>query len=271
MRAPVRSSATVAPRASLRFLAVAALAASAIALTACGSEPAPAPPRTPQALTVRPAPADARARATAYARQMLTGLRLPPGARRRPWPTRPPAILSPAQPLILSDTVDEKAMYQLGSRPAAVEAFLLAHRPAGMKAPGSGDTTQSGVPTSFFVTDSPATLPSGIYTAEVDLTFAAVHGGTLLRVDSFVAWFPSRGTARRLNPAGYTAVTIRWQHGNAVTRRTLTSRRAVRQFVGLYNALHGAPDAVTSCPAEGAGPDTDTYQIVFGPDTGRPA
>ena len=98
-------------------------------------------------------------------------------------------------------------MYQLRSRPAAVEAFLLARRPAGLTTAGSGDSTQSGVVTSIFVTYSPVTLPDSIYTAELNLTFTAARGGTLLRVDS---------------------------------------------------------------PAEGAGPDTDTFQIVFGPAHGAP-
>ena len=270
MQAAATASAPAARRGRWQFPAVAALAVTAIALTACGSEPAPAAPRTSSAVTVRSAAADARAEASGYARRLLASLRLPAGARRQPWPSRPPAILSPALPLILSDTVDLTAMYELGSRPAAVEAFLLAHRPAGLTTSGWGDSTRSGVMTSIFVSYSPATFPGGIYTAELDLTFTAVHGGTLLRADSFVAWFPARGTARQLNPADYTAVTIRWQHGYTVTTRTLTSRRSVRQFARLYNALHGAPDGVTSCPAEGAGPDTNTYQVVFGPAHGAP-
>jgi hypothetical protein len=172
---------------------------------------------------------------------------LPPGARKLPWPAKLPAGLGPTRPAILSDFVDVKAMYRVSESISATCRFLLSHRPAGTMADGYGQDSLSGAVTSQFADFTRAYPPGGIFEADLNTVIKPrPGGGSLLRADAFVAWYPPRGTARRIDPAGYRAVTVRWLHGYSVIVRTLTSRHAVLYFTGLDNGLHGAPDVVTS-------------------------
>jgi len=268
----MRASRT-APRRSGLWLAGAAASTGAMFLaTACGAAPVPGAPGKPAGVTVAQAhqvpSADSRAGATAYARRLLASLRLPPGARKLPWPARPPAGLAPATPGIGSDMTDLKVLYRLSQPMSVTASFLLAHHPAGTTLDGSGVGSQSGTVTSQGADFTAARLPDGIFSAELNTAITpAPGGGSLVRADAFVAWYPPRGTARRINPAGYTAVIIRWQHSHSVTVRTLTSRHSVRYFAGLYNGLHGAPEiSVRGCLLGGPG----AYQIVFSPAHGQP-
>ncbi|HTZ90791.1 MAG TPA: hypothetical protein VMB74_00225 [Streptosporangiaceae bacterium] len=263
-------------RSSRRVIGVvASVAGVAILASACGTAPAPGAPASPTGLALTRAhhvpAADSRAGATAYARRLLAGLRLPPGARKLPWPPKPPAGLAPNTPRILSDLVDLKVLYRLTQPMSSVYSYLLAHRPAGTTADAYGADSMSGTVTSQFADFASVRLPDGIFSADVNAAIEArPGGGSLLRADAFVAWYPPRGTARRIDPAEYRAVTIRWQHGYSVTARTFTSRRAVARYSGLYNALHGAPDVETSCPGEFLGAGRNDYQVVFIPAGNRP-
>ncbi len=254
---------------------VASVAGVAILASACGTAPAPGAPARPAGLALartHHAPsADSRAGATAYARRLLAGLLLPSGARKLPWPAKPPAGLTPTTPRILSDVVDLKVLYRLTQPMSSVYSFLLAHRPARLAADAYGEGSMSGTVTSQFVDFTAARVPAGLDSVSLNTVIEPrPGGGSLLRADAFVAWYPPRGSARRIDPAGYLAVTVRWQHGYSVTARTFTSRPAVARYAGLYNDLYGAPDVVTSCPDAGAGADTNTYQIVFSPARGQP-
>jgi hypothetical protein len=259
----------------LQFSAAVAVASAAILATACGTPQAPGahgkPPGVALARTHAVPPADSRAGATAYARKLLASLRLPPGARTLPWPARLPAGLTPTRPAVLSDFVDLKSLYQVSQSMSATYGFLLAHHPAGTTSDAYGQGTLSGTVTSQFADFTQVHTPGGIFSAELNTVIEPrPGGGSLLRSDAFVAWYPLRGTARRINPAAYRSVTIRWLHGYRVTVRTLTSRQAVGRYADLYNALHGAPDVETSCPNAGAGMDRNDYQIVFSPAGGQP-
>ena len=269
----MRPSRTAQRRSGLWLAAVAALIACAAMLaTACGTAPDGhgKPPGLALARTHPVAPADSRAFATAYARKLLARLRLPAGARKLTWPARLPAGLSPTRPAILSDFVDLKALYRVSQSMSATYGFLLAHHPAGTMSDAYGQGTLSGTVTSQFADFTAEHLPGGIFEADLNTVIKPRRGGgSLLRADAFVAWYPSRGTARHINPAGYRAVTIRWQHGYRVTVRTLTSRQAVVRYADLYNALHGAPDVETSCPSAGPGMNRNDYQIVFRPSGGQ--
>ena len=250
------------------------VAGAAILAAACGTAPAPGAPGKPTGVALarahRVRPADPRAEAAAYARQLLASLRLPSSARKLRWPAKPPAGLSPTRPAILSDFVDIKALYRVSTSMSATYNFLLAHHPAGTTADAYGQDSQSGMVTSQFADFTGAHLPGGIFSADLNTVIRArPGGGSLLRADAFVAWYPPRGTARRIDPAGYRAVTVRWLHGHSVTARTLTSRHAVVYFARLYNGLHGAPDVETSCPGVMLGSGRNQYRIVFSPARGQ--
>jgi hypothetical protein len=273
----MRASPTAPRRYGLTFAGVtASIASAAFLATACGTASAPGAPVKPAGVTLaqahRATPADSRAGATADARQLLAGLRLPPGARKLPWPARPPAGLTPATPGIGSEMVDLKVLYRLSQPMSATDNFLLTHHPAGTLLDGSGQGSHSGTVTSESASFTAARLPDGIFSAELNTaTTPGPGGGSLLRADAFVAWYPPRGTARRISPAAYTAVIIRWQHGYSVTTRTLTSRQTVLYFAGLYNGLHGAPEiSVRGCLLVGTGANSNSYQIVFSPAHGQP-
>jgi len=256
--------------------ATVAVAAAAILATACGTAPAPGAPARPTTgvaldRTHRGAPASSRAGAIAYGRELLASLRLPAGARKLSWPVRVPAGLDPTRPAILSDVVDVKALYRFSTSMSATYRFLLDHPPAGTMAGAYGQGSQSGTVTSQFADFTAAHPPGSIFSADVNTVIEpAAGGGSLLRADAFVAWYPPRGSARPINPADYTAVIVRWQHGYSVTTRTLASRQAVARFTGLYNALHGAPDTVTNCPGVMLGAGRNDYQILFSPAHGQP-
>jgi hypothetical protein len=97
-------------------------------------------------------------------------------------------------------------------------------------------------------------------------TFKPAKGSaSLLRADAQVAWFPPRGGAVRIDAADYRSVTITRSREDGRGKRTITVSRArqVRKLVALYNRLHGAPDVVTSCPADG--PSTISYRLTFHP------
>jgi hypothetical protein len=270
----MRASPTAQRRSGLWLAAVAASIASAAMLaTACGTAPGlpGKPPGVALARTHPGSPADSRSGATAYARTLLASLRLPPGALKLPWPARLPAGLSPTRPAILSDFVDVKALYRVSQSMSATYGFLLARHPAGTTSDGYGQGSMSGTVTYQFADFTAVRLPGGIFEADINTVIKPrPGGGSLLRADALVAWYPPRGTARRINPAGYRAVTVRWLHGYSVTTRTLTSRHAVLYFSGLYDGLHGAPDVETSCPGAGAGKDRNAYQIVFSPAGSQP-
>jgi len=272
----MRASRTTPRRSGQRFAGVAgSIAGVAFLAAACGAAPGPGALGKAAGVTLARAHriprADSRAGATAYARRLLVSLRLPPGARKLPWPARPPAGLTPAMPGIGSDMVDLKVLYRLSQPMSVTAGFLLAHHPAGTTLAGSGQGSQDGTVTSQFADFTLARLPAGIFSAELNTAIMpGTGGGSLVRADAFVAWFPPRGTARRIDPAGYRAVIVRWLHGYSVTARTLTSGNEVAHFAALYNGLHGAPDVRTSCPEAMLGSGRNEYQIVFSPARGQP-
>ena len=251
------------PRSGPWIIWLGALVSFAMLAAACGTAPAAGGPTgIALARAHHVPPAGSRAEATAYARRLLASLQLPPGARQMPWPARLPAGLTPETPGVYSDLVDLKVLYRLSVPMGAAYSFLLARHPAGTTLDGKGqESIRTGAVTAEFADFTPVGLPGGIFSADLNTVIKpGPRGGSLLRADVFVAWYPPRGTARRINPAGYRAVTVRWENGYAVLR----SRHAVLYFARLYNGLRGAPKITVRCPPTGS------YQIVFSPAHGQP-
>jgi hypothetical protein len=247
------------------LVAVTAMLAAASATTAAGPALAGtiagrvSAPRATAAIA-----ADSRSGATAYARHLLARLRLPAGFRRMHW--KHVAGLSPSLALILTDVVDPRALYHVPEPMTELGRYLQAHAPAGMTVSSAGWFSDRGKIRARTVTFSPRRLPAGIYSAMLVTTFRpARNGAALLRADAQVAWFPPRGGAVRIRAADYTSVTITRsrQDGRDKRSRTVSGARQVRTLVAMYNRLHGAPDAVTSCPEDG--PSTIEYRLAFHP------
>lgn len=251
------------------------VAAAVLVVAACGAIPAPGQVKAPASRPVMTGKlsnraSDSRAGAQAYGRRLLASLRLPPGARVLPWPAKPPAGLDPMTPAILTDTIDLRVLYRIRASMNRVNAFLLAHRPPALTLDTHGYASQSGSVTSEFVGFAPRALPAGIYSAELNTTFKpAPGGGSLLRADAQVAWYPPRSSAEHISPSRYTAVTVSHRTNKASHARTVMSRQELAKLAGLVNALYGAPDVVTSCPAMIAGV-INVYKLVFRPARGAP-
>lgn len=254
--------------------AMAVTAAAAVLLTGCGTRtpdlptrgrPGPAATASTGPGTGREPAAGSRAGAQALARRLLLRLSLPPGAR----PVRrrePPRLLR--QPEIMfggTHRADVYALFRLSEPPIVVQEFLQAHLPAGMTLSSHG---QSGV-TMLTVGDAPRSLPAGISSAELgSAVVPTADGGSLLRADSAVTWYPPRSAAEWIDPARYrevvVSITIYNPRVHTVTR-AITTGRAIARLAGLADGLHAAPYQPPSCPAILA-----SYRITLVP-AARPA
>jgi hypothetical protein len=259
-----------------RFVIFAVIvAATALVAAACGTVPAPGPAKKTDdrpAVTGKHsgAPWDSRAGAQAYGRHLLDSLRLPPGARVLPWGDKPPAGLVPMSPAILTDTIDLKVIFRVNASMDAIKAFLLAHRPVGLTLSTNGYGSRFGTVTSRFVGFTPQALPAGIYSADLDYVFEPEPGGgSVLRIDAQVAWYPPRSPAEHIDPSRYISVTVSHRTNRATQARTFTSGPELAKLAGRVNTLYGAPDVVSHCPAIIAGV-INVYQLVFVPARGAP-
>jgi hypothetical protein len=140
-----------------------------------------------------------------------------------------------------------------------------------MRTYSAGQSARYGKTLAEYVSYAPKSLPAGIYSAQVAAAVVpATGGGSLLRVDAQVAWYPPRTAAEHIDPAGYRSVTLTVPPGPGGTpahalTRTFTSRAAVARLASLINGLPAMPDVAMNCPAEPAQP----YRIIFTPASAR--
>jgi hypothetical protein len=262
-----------------RSIAITLAAATALTAAGCGTRQ-PGAAGTGHAVTTvnRIGP---RARAESYARRALQELRLPPGARRISLSAALPYQLRhPALPGGLRAAVDEHALYKVGAPAAAVNRFLARHVQAGWRVGATGRSGLRSVTTGYELDENPQKLPSWAYqiTLATDVARART-GGSLLRVDVQVTWYPPRSAAEHIDPARYRAVTVvvpmpliakpgqkaaGSPHAGRTLRtgKTFTSPRIVARLARLLNGLHAMPDVVVNCPAMLVG---RFYRLVFLP------
>jgi hypothetical protein len=208
--------------------------------------------------------AGSRAEALALARAMLGRLVLPPGARPiRPsvLPARlrqPPVTIGPFRGVHYVDLHRVFAVRR--QRPAGLR-FLRAHVPSGMCPAGNGEYCPAII-TPGTVSYTPGAVPPGVAGADLFVTAdGRAGGGSLLRADAEVVWFPPRTAAEHLDPATFRAVTISgFPAGQrpAVTRR-FTSAQVIAGLVGILNNLPASPGP-SLCPV----PAT-LYRLAFRP------
>src|SRR5580693_1189725 len=219
-----------------RWIAVLALTAM---LAGCGTAAArPAAQTTGTAAAARAtvgsrAPVGSRAAALTLARQMLSRLVVPAGSQAaRPSPVPQPLSVSSAGG-VSPYTVDLHRFVLVREPAAAVQSFLLAHVPAGMRwfgtglAPGTTNTV-----TAAWVAYQPRSLASGLAYAEL---------GTA----ASVSWFPPRSAAEQLTAASFRSVTVTattvFPRPGTVTR-TFTSPAVIGRLVALVNSLPATPN-----------------------------
>jgi len=242
--------------------------ALAAALAACGSVAAPPasrthphPDATTRAMTVPPA--GSKAEAAALARTMLSRLRLPPGARRLPSAPLPSSLKEPAVAYAGgSASLDQYQPFAAPQPMGTVAAFLAARVPAGMAKGGTGQGSGSASGPFMEVSYLDRSAPAGVAGADLVLTVVpAASGGSLLRADAQVTWYPPRTAAEYIDPARYHALTITvtlyGQHVRKV-RKVVTSQAVITRFAQALDRSPAAPPGAIACPAEWA-----DYQLGF--------
>jgi hypothetical protein len=242
--------------------------AAAAALTACGSVAAPLASRThphPDATTraMTGPPAGSKAQAAALARTMLSRLMLPAGARRLPSAPLPSSLKEPSVAYAGgSASLDQYRLFAAPQPMGTVAAFLAARVPAGLAkgGTGQGSGSASGPFMEVSYLDRPA--PAGVAGADLVLTVVpAASGGSLLRADAQVTWYPPRTAAEYINPARYHALTITVTlYGQRIrkVRQVVTSQAVITQFARALDRSPAAPPGAIVCPAEWA-----DYQLGF--------
>jgi hypothetical protein len=250
-----------------KALGIGAVIALACILSGCGTTHMPAGlrPHTPPLLDHQAGQGE---RARAYARHLMTELRLPAGARPAQWPARIRDAMKPMLPAIEADVVDVRALYRTSWPISQVNGFLTAQKPAGLLSGDAGQTSTAGsaAPTAYNVDFNPNKTPSWIYAATLATAVVpAQGGGSLLRVDAQVAWYPPRSNAEHIYPRWYRAVTVirpGLKPNSRPRTRTFTAPAVVAKLAAVFNALPAEPDVTISCPEIGPG---TTYQVVFTP------
>lgn len=178
-------------------------------------------------------------------------------------------------PIGVTNMVDVYRLYTLPVSMLAAAAFLAAHSPAGMKAEGTGSGSVRGVATERDFSYGLNKPPRGFSSVElVDTVVPAPHGGSFLRADAQVIWYPPRSAAEYLNPRDYRAVqvdTVLYSrggndfNGKPVTR-TLTARSVIARLARFVNSLPASPG---SPGGFGCLPQSDG-QLTFEPVAGQP-
>jgi hypothetical protein len=263
-------------RAALGLMTAAALLAgcgSAALQVAARHDGRPGGPGSPVLAGSGGAPAGSRTEALTLARKLLARAVVPAGARRdhrRPLPRllrQPGQVMGGAR-----DSVDIHEVFWLRQEMPAAYGFLRKNVPAGMRRTGYGQAGDRAGITMDDVTYSPRSLPAGIYAAEqVTAVVPAPRGGSLLRADAQVTWFPRRTAAEHIEPADFRAVTVsatmQKSGPRTVTRtRTFTSPAVVAGLARLLNRLPATPVQVAGCPAM-----LDMYRVRFIAATASPA
>jgi hypothetical protein len=206
-----------------------------------------------------------RARAEALARSLLGRALLPRGAKA--WPGRPPAAL--AQPASVEMGQPSAVLHRLwtAAEPmASLYRFWSGRVPTAMAWSGSGQSSDHGTITQESVSYVPRHLPAGVEAASLTMSVAAGRGGSVIRADVQVIWYPPRSTAEYI-PAGTRAVTITASALNPrphSATKTITSRSAVRRLAALLNGAYALPrGSAFSCPLELA-----SYRLAFAKSPG---
>ena len=227
-------------------------------LAACGSVAAPVAtgprvhPGGTQLVARGGPPAGSRAEAVTLARLMLSRLRLPAGARRLPSAPVPPSLRSPSLWAGAAGQLDLHQIYELRQPMDAVAQFLTARVPAGMSQAGTGEGAGPSGVTSMAVSYTPRSVPAGIYMAQLVLTVVpAGSGGSMVRADAQVIWFPPRTAAEHIDPARYhvLAITVTIYGRRLHTlHKVVTSQAVITRLAEALNRSPVRPVQTISCP-----------------------
>ena len=237
--------------------------AAAAALAACGTAAAPNTP-DPLATAMPPGPPPGSgAEATALGGQLLSELRLPPGTLRLADEPLPPSLSEPAYGCAgCTDYVDVHQLFAAPEPVDSVVTFLAAHAPAGMAVSGTGQGSGPATGPWQEADYAVGQVPAGIAGAGVVvMVVPAASGGSLLRADAQVTWYPPRTFAEYIDPDYYHVLTIvatvygREAH---TVRSVVTSQAVIARLAEALDRSPAWPPGIVVCPA-----DLVSYQLAF--------
>jgi hypothetical protein len=243
---------------AILVLAGASLAAASLAGCGTVSVPPGGDPSAPGgAATTAPGipapPAGSRAEAAALAGNLLSRLRLPASTRRLPSTPAPPFLSQPASEPVDRALLDEHRFFAVAEPPGALSGYLVAHVPDGMTSFGTGEGSGPGEPTTLDVLYLARPVPAGIYSAQVDLTMVPDgSGGSRLRADAQVIWYPSRTAAEYVDPARYHVLTMTVTVDGRKQRtihKVVTSQADIARLAAALDRSPAEPPVWISCPA----------------------
>jgi hypothetical protein len=251
-----------------RIIGASLVLAAAAALSACGSVTVPpvtgTPPVGPPSATTNPGPAaGSRAEAATLARLLLARLILPPGAARMPQTPLPASLSAAAYAgADVTPSLDQYQLFALAQPMDAAAGFLTAQVPPGLSRGGTGEGSGPDGVTMREVTDTPRSVPAGIAGAQVVLTVVpAASGGSLLRADAQVTWYPARTAAEYIDPARYHVLSVTVQIGGRrphTVHQVVTSQAFIARLARALDQMQAEPLGTVACPAIFA-----EYQLAF--------
>jgi hypothetical protein len=209
-------------------------------------------------------PAGSQAEAAALARLLLSRVPLPPGARPLPQTPLPPSLRVPAAGSVIDTAayLDQYRLFAIAQPMNSAAACLAARVPPGLSRGSTGQGAGPGGITMREVGYLARSAPAGIASAQLVLTIVPVSsGGSLLRADAQVTWYPARSAAEYLDPARYhvlsLTVTIFGRNPHTV-HRIVTSQAFIARLAETLDRLQAEPIGTTACPA-----DFEDYQLSF--------
>ena len=153
-------------------------------------------------------------------------------------------------------------MYALAQPMAAAAAFLAARVPVGLAEGGTGQYGNSGDVVEMDVTYVDQHVPAGIAGAQVVVSVVpARSGGSYVRADAQITWYPPRTAAEYIDPARYHVLSItvlisgRRSH---TVHKVVTSRAFIARLAEALDRMQAEPLGTVSCPAIFA-----EYQLGF--------
>ena len=214
------------------------------------------------ALGIPTPPPGSRGEADALADLLLSRLRLPAGTRQLPPTPVPRYLREPASVHADGTLLDDHRLFAVALPPRTLSDYLVARVPVGMTLLGTGRAYGPGEPTTLDVSYQAVSVPAGIYWAQLVFTMVTDgSGGSLLRADAQVIWYPSRSAAEYVDPARYHVLTITvtlYGPPARTIRRVVTSQAVIAGLADALDRLPAEPPLAFLCPA-----DLANYQLAL--------
>jgi hypothetical protein len=175
----------------------------------------------------------------------------------------PPSLSQPATEIAGGTaSLGQHQLFALAQPMDTAAAYLAAHVPADLTPGGTGESSGSDGVTMREVSDMVRSLPAGIAGAQLVLTVVpATSGGSLLRADAQVIWYPPRSAAEYIDPARYHVLSITvsvYGRRPHTVRKVVTSQAFIARLAQALDRMQAEPPGVVACPA-----DFEDYQLSF--------